>query len=199
VTNDRRVLQLAIDGARIGSGTALYDTLDSVVTERFSGIAGRKAIVLLTDGVDTSSTKTDASSIAKRFAAEDVIVYALQYNTFGDVRKSREKDAEIRFDENDRPYVVPKPPEKGERELDYEAARDFLNGISEGTGGRVYRVSSTMNLNDAFSNIADELRKIYSLGYYPAEDRHPGAVYDIKVRVFRPDLKISARNQYFGK
>jgi Ca-activated chloride channel homolog len=198
-TNDRRVLQLAIEGATIGSGTALYDTLDSVLTEGFSGIAGRKAIVVLTDGVDTRSTRADARSIATRLGAEDVIVYSLQYNTFADVRKSRQKVAEVRFDEADRPYVVPKPPEKGEREVDYKAARDFLKSISEQTGGRVYRVSLMTNLNESFSNIADELRKIYSLGYYPADDRHPGAVYDIKVRVFRPDLKITARNHYFGK
>jgi VWFA-related protein len=198
-TNNRRVLQLAIDGARVGSGTALYDTLENVIGTQLAGIPGRRAIVLLTDGVDTSSTRADAPAINDRFAAEDVIVYTLQYNTFADVRKAREKNAELRFDENDRAYVVRKSPVKGEREADYEAARTFLSAISEQTGGRVYRVSTTTNLNDAFSDIADELRKIYSIGYYPAEDRRAGTVYDIKVRVYRPNLKITARNQYLGK
>jgi len=131
--------------------------------------------------------------------SEDIIVYPLQYDTFDDVQKSRRKDAEIRFDENDRPYAVQSSPKKGEREQDYEAARVFFRNISDQTGGRVYKVSSTTNLNDAFSKIADELRKIYSLGYYPSEDRQSGATYDIKVRVYRPDLKITARNQYLGK
>jgi|SRR5687767_5903696 len=198
-TNDRRVLRLAIDGAKIGSGTALYDTLDSVVRGKLSTIPGRRAIVLLSDGVDTASVLTNAKSIAQHFAEEDVIVYPIQYDTFGDVQKSRRKDAEIRYDEDDRPYVVQTPPKKGEREQDYKTARKFLEGISGSTGGRVYRVSSTTNLNDAFANIANELRRIYSLGYYPAESRQSGAVYDIKVRVYRPDLTITARNQYAGK
>lgn len=198
-TNDRKVLQLAIDGARLGSGTALYDTLDSVVAQKLSQIPGRRAIVLLTDGVDTSSSRADAAAVQARYSDDATIIYTLQYNTFEDVKKNREKNAEVRFDENDRPYVVQRPPEKGERELDYQKAGTFLRTVSEATSGRVYRISSTTNLNDAFSDIAAELRRIYSLGYYPNEDRNPGTVYDIKVRVYRPNLKISARNQYLGK
>jgi Ca-activated chloride channel family protein len=198
-TNDRRVLGLAIQGARIASGTALYDTLDLVVREKLSSVSGRRAIVLLSDGVDTSSKLSDAAAVEKQLGAEDVIVYPIRYDTFDDVQKSRRKDAEIRFDENDRPYAVPAPPKKGEREQDYKIAKQFLEQVALETGGRAYRVSSTTNLNDAFSNIAAELRKVYSLGYYPSEDRQSGATYDIKVRVYRPDLKITARNRYLGK
>jgi VWFA-related protein len=198
-TNNRRVLHLAIDGAKIASGTAIYDTLDLVVREKLAPVSGRRSIVMLSDGVDTSSESANAADIEKSFAAEDVIVYPIQYDTFDDVQKSRKKDAEIRFDDNDRPYAVPAPPKKGEREQDYSIAKKFFETISEETGGRVYRVSSTTNLNDAFSNIANELRKVYSIGYYPPEDRQSGTTYDIRVRVYRPDLKITARNRYLGR
>ena len=197
-TNDRRIMQLAINGSRIASGTSLYDTLDDAF-DKLSSAGGRKAIVLLSDGVDTSSSRADPTEVTNRFAGEDVIVYPIQYNTYTDVQKSREKDAEIRFDDDDRPYVVKSGPKKGERSQDYETARTFLRSIAGETGGRVYNVSSTMNLNDAFSQIAEELRRIYSIGYYPQEDRKSGAVYDIKVRVYRPNLRITARNHYHGK
>lgn len=198
-TNDRRILGLAIDGAKIASGTSLYDTLDLVMREKLSAIPGRRSIVLLSDGVDTSSARATAGAVQKRFAAEDVIVYPIQYDTFDDVQKSRKKDAEVRFDENDRPYTVSTPPKKGEREQDYVVAKEFFDNLAGQTGGRVYRVSSTTNLNDAFANIANELRKVYSLGYYPSDDSQSGATYDIKVRVYRPDLKITARNRYLDK
>ena len=198
-TSDRRVLQLAIAGARLGSGTALFDTLHSAVEEKLAPVTGRRAVVLLTDGVDTSSMTSDGRTIERRFSAGDTIVYTLQYNTFEDVKKNREKNAEVRFDNNDRPYVVQRSPEKGEREIDYQNASAFLATLSEESGGRVYRVSSTTNLNEAFTDIANELRKIYSLGYYPNEDRNPGKIYDIKVRVYRPNLKITARNHYLSK
>lgn len=194
-TNDRRVLRLAIDGARIGSGTALYDTLDMVGRTKLEVGPGRRAIVLLSDGVDTASVSSNAKSVETFFGEEDVLVYPIYYDTYSDVQKSRRKDAEIRYDEDDRPYVVKAPPKKGEREQDYKTAKSFLDRVSTETGGRVYIVSSTTNLNDAFANIAEELRKIYSIGYYPSEDRQPGGVYDIKVRVYRPNLKITTRNQ----
>ena len=199
LTNDRRILRMAIDGARIASGTALYDTLAFVTREKLRSVPGRRAIVLLSDGVDTSSVAADAGTLEKVFAGEDVIVYPIQYNTFDDVQKNRRKDAEVRFDEDDRPFAVPTAPKKGEREYDYKVAREFLEQISSATGGRLYRVSSTTNLNDAFSSIADELRRVYSLGYYPAEDRQSGATYDIRVRVYRPDLKVTARDRDRGK
>ena len=197
-TSDRRILQLAIDGSRIASGTAVYDTLDEVFA-RLSSAGGRKAIVLLSDGVDTSSLVANAQSVANRFTSEDVIVYPIEYNTYSDVQKSRDKDAEVYFDEDDRRYTVKSPARKGEREIDYVAAKEFLRTVADQTGGRTYNVSSTTNLNEAFSQIAEELRRIYSVGYYPTEDRKPGAVYGIKVRVYRPNLKITARDHYRGK
>lgn len=198
-TNDRRILRLAIDGARIASGTAVYDTLDMTVRKKLADVPGRKAIVLLSDGVDTASELTNAKTVLANFAEEGVIVYPIRYDTFDDVQKSRKKDAEIRYDDDDRRYVVHSPLKKGERQQDYQTARKFLDSLAGMTGGRVYDVSSTTNLNDAFSNIADELRRTYSIGYYPAEDRQSGAVYDIKVRVYRPNLKITARNQIIDR
>lgn len=198
-TNDRRALRLAIDSARIASGTALYDTLDMTLREKLAAARGRRAIVVLTDGVDTASVLATAKTVEREFAEEDVLVYPIRYDTYDDVQRSRKKDAEIRYDENDRPYIVNAPLKKGEREQDYKTAATFLTTVSDLTGGRVYRVSSTTNLNDAFANIADELRKTYSIGYYPAENRKSGAVYDIKVRVYRPNLRITTRNQIRGK
>src|SRR5687767_713005 len=113
-TSDRRVLRLAIDGARIGSGTALYDTLQLAVGKKLAGIKGRKAVVLLTDGVDTSSAVASARSVQRDLAEDDSIVYTLRYDTFDDVQKSRRRDAQILYDEDDRPYVVRKPAARGE-------------------------------------------------------------------------------------
>ena len=198
-TNDRRILRMAIDGARIASGTALYDALEMVVSEKLASVSGRRAIVLLSDGVDTSSRRSNAALIQKAFGGEDIIVYPIRYDTFDDVQKNRRKDAEIRFDENDRAHTVMMPAKKGEREHDYTLAEKFLTTLSSQTGGRTYRVSSSTNLNEAFANIADELRRVYSLGYYPAEDRKSGATYDIKVRVYRPNLKITTRDRFLGR
>jgi Ca-activated chloride channel homolog len=198
-TNDRKILQLAINGAKIASGTSLYSAFDLALKEKFGKITGRKAVVLLSDGVDTTSPVLGATDILDELAQNEVLVYPVQYDTFDDVQKSRRDTAQIAYDDNDRPYIVEKPRVKGEREQDYEEAREFIKEVSERTGGKRYRVTSTTNLNEAFARIAEELRKTYSLGYYPDTPRQAGRKYAIKVRVYRPGLNLRARTSYFAK
>lgn len=195
-TSDRKVLRYAIEAARIGSGTGLYTTLKLVIDERLANVPGRKAVVLLSDGVDTSSIDATAEDVLKVTEPSGVIVYPIQYNTYDDVQKSRRNNAQVLFDEDDRPYVVDAPPSKGERMEDYRRADDFLREMSERTGGRRFRVGTASNLNLAFERIANELRKIYSLGYYPSSERVPDFDYSVNVRVYRPDLLIRARDSY---
>ncbi len=195
-TNNRTALKLAINSTSISSGTGLYKTLDLVLNKKLNQVSGRKAIVLLSDGVDTSSGKLSASDVLKSSVETDVLVYPIQYDTYEDVQKSRKGSAEVRYDENDRPYSVQRAKIKGERLEDYKAADQFLNQLSEQTGGSVYKVADTFNLNSAFAKIADDLRKIYALGYYPSSERKVGVRYAIKVRVYRPNLVVKARSGY---
>lgn len=195
-TDNRRALRYAIEGAKISSGTSLYTALDKTLNEELKSVSGRKAIVLLSDGVDTTSVTKSAADIVRDVTEADTIIYSIRYDTFDDVRTSRRKDAQILYDENDKPYVVEAPLVRGEKEGDYETAREFLREIAETTGGRVQRVTSTTNLNQAFASIADELRKTYSLGYYPQSERTPAKRYFIRVRVYRPNLDVRARESY---
>lgn len=195
-TDNRKALRYAIEAAKIGSGTSVYTAVDKVLNEKFRSIAGRKAIVLLSDGVDTTSKVAKAAGIIRDIDEMDTLVYPIQYDTFDDVRESRRKDAMVLYDDNDKPYIVESPLVKGEKEEDYSEAREFLLDIASHSGGRVQRVNSTTNLNSAFARIAEELRKIYSLGYYPNSEKTPGTRYTIRVRVYRPDLDIRARDNY---
>jgi VWFA-related protein len=192
-TNDRRALRLAIESTQIGSGTSIYTAFDTVLNEHFAKLPGRKAVVVLSDGVDTSSKLASSRSVIRDLTESDILIFPVQYDTFDDVQKSRRKDMPIQYDEDDRPYRVDKGPVRGEREQDYREADEFFAAVADRTGGRVYNVGSNTNLKDAFTAIADELRKIYSLGYYPSGGRKPGESYSIKVRVNRPNLLIRAR------
>lgn len=195
-TNNQKVLRLAIEATKIASGTSVYTALDLVLNQKFNNISGRKAVVLLSDGVDTSSLNLTAGDILKNIGESEVLIYPIQYDTYKDVQKTRKDTAQVFYDEDDRPIIVQLPKKKGEREEDYKSAEKFLNELSNSTGGRVDKVSSTTNLNQAFSRIADELRKIYSLGFYPSDKRKVGVRYALKVRVYRPNLLIRARNSY---
>ena len=64
------------------------------------------------------------------------------------------------------------------------------------TGGRVYPASTTSNLATAFSNIANELREFYSVGYYPPTEGKQGEKRKIKVKVNQTNLAVQSRDSY---
>lgn len=209
-TNDRKVLQTAIKSTRIASGTSLYEAVDLVINEKFRKISGRKAIVLFTDGVDTTSRKAhdlDNLSDALEF---DALIYPIQYDTFSDVQAIKNKPVIVpptqpnpipTQNKNPFPFPIPTggvgtPNSQGTSPEDYRKADEYLSEMADRTGGRVYRASSTANLALAFSNIAAELREYYSLGYYPTDDAKTDKKRKIKVRVNQTGLVVRARDGY---
>jgi len=198
-SSDQKALRYAIEATKVGSGTSLYTALDLVINEKFKKISGRKAVVILSDGVDTTSKIATEKRLLSDISEVDALIYPVQYDTYDDVQRNRRKDAPMLYDEDDHKYRQDTRPGVGERASDYEAAREFFSEIASDTGGSVQRVSSKTNLDKAFARIADELRKTYSLGYYPTGERKPGGTYAIKVRVYRPNLNIRTRERYLGQ
>jgi len=88
-----------------------------------------------------------------------------------------------------------------EKIADYDRADKYLHGLAEKTGGRLYQANDSAQLEQAFSRIAEELRRQYSLGYYPqnnpqASGGTSGERRQIKVRVHQPNLAVRARDSY---
>jgi hypothetical protein len=82
---------------------------------------------------------------------------------------------------------------------DYELADHYLREIADTTGGREYRADTLQNMSTAFANVAEELRRQYSIGYYPKRPAQPGDRRQIKVRAKQPNLAVRARDSYvFG-
>ncbi|HEY9282387.1 MAG TPA: hypothetical protein VIP46_02935, partial [Pyrinomonadaceae bacterium] len=81
---------------------------------------------------------------------------------------------------------------------EYERGDRYLGDIARLTGARRYRADSTRDLTGAFSLIAEELRRQYSLGYYPKQSAQAGERRRIRVRVMRPDLVVQARDSYIS-
>lgn len=85
-TTDRKRIHSAIRSTSIATGTSLYEAVDMTMNERMRSIKGRRAIVLFTDGVDTTSrTSHDLDNL--RDAMElDALIYPIRYDTFADVQ-----------------------------------------------------------------------------------------------------------------
>ena len=185
-TQDRAIINKAIGKADFGEGTSLYDAVDYSLRKRMNQIQGRKAIVLFTDGVDTTSGKSSYDKTLALAEESDSLIFPIYYNTYNDMRGQGGS---------------PWPPIFGQPQIslpsasDYALGRKYLEDLAAYTGGRVFRPESG-GLNAAFEGIAEELRSQYSLGYVPSDTGKPGQRKAIKVRVNLPNVAVRARDSY---
>ena len=209
-TNDMAVISTVIEvNANTGSSTRLYDAVNLVIAERLNKVQGRKAIVLFTDGVDTSSYMSTYQSTMREAEELDALIYPIQYDTTDYMRAMRGGGSvTITTSKSNWPFgssssqttqTVPSTgaPISGATQEDYDRADQYLQGMAEKTGGRLFRANDATQLAQAFTSIAEELRRQYSLGYYP----QTGAAGTderrlIKVTVKRPNVAVRARNSY---
>ena len=209
-TSDRQKIYSAIRQTRVGSGTSLYEAVDFVVNQRLKKINGRKAIVLFTDGVDTTSRRAHDLSNLRDVEETDALVYPIHYDTFADVQRMKNQTVIVPPTQpnpipsstpNPFPFPIPTggigtPGSRGTSAEDYRKAEEYLNDMANRTGGRIYEANTTVNLNRAFSPIAAELREFYSIGYYLPESAKPGEKRRVKIKVDKENVSVKARESY---
>ena len=186
LTTDRHKLRRLILGMINSGWTRLYDALQLTMTERLSRVAGRKAIVLLTDGVDIGSGLAGAEDTLALFAGSDVPVYVIQYDT---------KEANT----NKLPAswkVRAMPDGYTNKDTMYARASRFLQGLTDVSGGRLEPEGNSGSFENAVARIAEDLGQQYTLCYYPLNLVRDGALRRLRVEVNRQDVKIRARASY---
>jgi VWFA-related protein len=211
-TNDLGLMEATIEEfAHTGTATRLYDAVDLTIVERLNRIKGRKAIVLFTDGVDTASQQASYQSTLDRVEELDALIYPIQYDTSdymramqgsgqGTVTVTTKKRGWFGSSTSTQTYNAPAnsgAPMPGTTKEDYDRANVYLHALADKTGGRLYQANDTRQLADAFTRIAEELRRQYTLGYYPkTASVSDGERRAIRVRVRQPNLAVKARNSY---
>ena len=206
-TNDRKAIYRAIKSTKIVSGTSLYEAIDLTINKRMNRIDGRKAIILFTDGVDTTSMRATSGNNISDAMELDSIIYPIRYDTYADVQNMKNKTtiplppimSPMPLPGGD-PFPIPvptvgQPNSKGTTVEEYDIAREYLEQLAWRTSGSVYLASTTGNLFESFAKIASELREFYSLGIYP-EDIKVGKTRKLKVKVDREGLAVRARESY---
>jgi Ca-activated chloride channel family protein len=200
-TSDRDILIQSIRRIRTGGSTRLYDAVHQVVQKKLKSITGRKAVVLFTDGVDTSSGPASYESTIKEVQESDAAVYCVAYDTSGDLlgpggmRLPSSRGGVMVGIPGSSGGSFPGPGGRGSSPADYKRASEYLHEITFESGGQYYRGDSIVGLSAAFSDLAEELRRQYSIGYYPPAGQ-TGQRRDIKVRVTQTGLVVKARDNY---
>lgn len=151
-------------------GTVLFDAVYLAATERLRSEVGRKAIVLITDGMDEGSRLklTDAIEAAQK---ADAIIYSIYY-------------ADPRFYGGGRVFGG--------------GGNGDLRRMSEETGGRMFEVGRRTTLEDIFRQIQEEMRSQYAIGYTPLNPAKDAAFRRIEIKTRQRDLKVQARKGYYA-
>jgi VWFA-related protein len=216
LTSDRKKLEDALNQLRLGSGTSFYDAMQKSIGEALK-VGGRKAIVALTDGVDSYGSST-FEQLMPEIERAGASVYFLELNTesFTEAGMMRDCSARdhFRFSAKQlRKYV--KEYLQGGEEADYEnhcslsplerlqinrrlyqSARRELREMAKRTGGRVYPIKDLSQLESAYKQIAGELGTQYSLAYYPTNDKHDGKWRTLRVEIRRPGYTVYNKPGY---
>ena len=178
-------------GNRNHGGTKLYDAIMLASEELMSKQQGRKALVLLTDGVDAGSKVTLFESIRAAQKA-DTLVYSVLFAdnesyggpSFGGMGR--------------RGGGRPMPPSGGDR----PDGKKILQQIAEETGGRFNAVGALHHLDKIFADIQEELRSQYNIGYTPDPPSESGLYRHLHLTAKtnkKKDLVVQARAGYYAR
>ena len=200
ITGDRDKIKKAINKTGFGDGTSLYEAVDFSLRKRLNKIEGKKAIVLFTDGVDTTSGRAGFESTIRDAEESEAVIFPIYYNTFLNAIGVGGSGGGVMSS----PPIIGLPGGMGGGaqstagiSAEYTRGRAYLTQLAASTGGKVFRAESTPGgLTTAFESIAEELRRQYSIGYYPSETGTTGDRRQVRVRVDRPRLIIRSRDSY---
>ncbi|HUE42889.1 MAG TPA: VWA domain-containing protein [Candidatus Sulfotelmatobacter sp.] len=174
---------------RGGAGTLLYDGVYLAADELMKKEQGRKALIILSDGVDHGSRETLATAIEVAQKA-DTMVYSILF-----------KDDEG-FTGGRGGFGMGGGPMGGGRRggggrmPEHVDGKKILEQMSRETGGRLFEVSKKEPIDKIYAQIEEELRNQYSLGYPIAKDATLG-FHKISLTTKKKDLIVQARDGYY--
>lgn len=171
-----------------GGGTLLYDAVYLASDEVIKKQQGRKALIVLSDGVDRGSKESLETAIETAQRA-DTVVYSILFagehpnqNPFGGFGGGGmgRHGGRGRFPQEGRPD-----------------GKKVLERMSKETGGRLFEVSKKEPIDQIFGTIEEELRNQYSIGYAPSADVAPG-YHKLQLTTKQKDLTVQARDGYYA-
>jgi len=210
-TNDPRELEYAIRSTRTGSGTSVYDAVYDAVGRKLRDVEGRKALILFSDGEDTTSSSARHDDAVEMVRESDVLVYGLRFPKEDYVSRMIDPSLRNRFPQI--PILIPWPvpgrgrgptdlgtqptPTPGSQGQRRRERGDFMADVATAGGGPVYDAQDVRDFSRLANQIAEELRHIYAISYYPTNKVSNGGYREVRVRVKGNDnLAVRHRKGY---
>ncbi|HWZ44772.1 MAG TPA: VWA domain-containing protein [Candidatus Saccharimonadales bacterium] len=176
-------------GSGSGGGTVLYDAVYLGSNDLMKKQEGRKALIILSDGVDTGSKVGLAEAIESAQRSDTVVYSILFYDEQAYGPGGVGWGGLGRHGGHGGPRFPTQVHPDGKK---------VLERLSKETGGRMFEVSKKDPIDKVYSQIEDELRSQYSIGYTPERDARPG-YRKIKIVAKQKGLIVQARSGYYGE
>lgn len=152
-----------------GRGTVLYEAVWLAAKEKLRREVGRKAIILITDGVDVGSRIKIGEAIEEA-QRSDAIIYAVLFED----------------------------PRYTSAMFGGASGEGAMKRMAEETGGRMFRVDRRQTLEEIYDQIAEEMRTQYALGYTSTNPAKDGSFRRVEIRPKDRNIRIQARKGYYA-
>jgi VWFA-related protein len=198
-------------GPHSGGGRQLYDAVFLASDELMKKQQGRKAYIILSDGVDRGS-KTYLESAIESAQRADTVVYSIY---FAEPQRHEDQQPDRGMGRGGRGgwpgggggwpgggggYPGGGGRGGGQRHPDEQRAegKKILQRISKETGGRFFEVSKKETVGEIYTGIVEELRTQYSMGYKPDKASSDATYHHIQLQVKGKDLIVQTRDGYYA-
>jgi VWFA-related protein len=203
-STDRKKTAYAIQIADGAGNTHFYDALKYALNELDKeGSKRRKAIVVMTDGLDTQMRNSDRASVGKAQTDEEAIasIDAKASSALNAVLTAADRQGVSIY-----PLALPSGDPKRLPLPDpvitgiYSAARARLQSLADRTGGRLNEIQRLDQMARLYAEVAAELRALYTVAYQARGDRaRDGKWHAIKIEVDQPELIVRTKPGYYSR
>ena len=171
--------------------TSLFDALYSTADEQLAKVEGRKAIILLTDGDDTSSKVTYQQAVASIVKSGAIVYVISKARAFiNELNRYRSKTARV--------FAGGSAQGADMMVGRLERAEQLMTDVAERTGGRIYSPLKDDDLKEVYARVARELKNQYIITYVPKNLEHDGRLRQVKVFLTRPGYAARTRDAYYA-
>ena len=201
-TTDRLKTAYAIEIAEGAGETHFYEALKYALKDLEKEGQRRKAIVVLTDGLDTTMRNSDRTTVSKAKTDEEALALIDPHSSVDlkAVLASADRQGVTIF-----PLALPSGdpkrlplPTPGITGI-YAAARARLQSLADRTGGRLNEIDRLQYMAQLYREVAANLRTLYTVAYQPQGERVRGKWHEVKVEVANTDLTARTKPGYFSR
>ncbi|MCX7640370.1 MAG: VWA domain-containing protein [Pyrinomonadaceae bacterium] len=200
-TTDRKVIFNSINVANGRGKTQLYKAIDFALDKLEKEKSSRKAIIVLTDGVDTDLRNNDREMLSKlpEDSLPEVIEIEKDQVLSRIITKAQQQGVTIY------PLALPtgdpsRLPDPSPLQIAlYKIARNRLEALAKNTGTSLISINRIEELGKIYASVAAEIRTLYTIEYQPTNDKFDGKWRSIKIQVSDPSLTARTKPGYYAK